>query len=883
MNTIRRLARRLKASVFGRQDEERLREELAEHLELLTEEYRQAGVPLDEARRRARLKLGAGDATTEAWRDQQRLRWLEDLWSDLRYGLRTLRRSPVFTVTAALSLAIGIGANTAIFTVANALLLRPPAGIANPSELVVIGTARGDGGVNPLNHAVYLEIARRTTSLTSVFAEEMFPHVMGIVPPGTEITEPALGRYVSVNFFRALGSFPLRGRLFNDGDEATAVLDYAYWKRRFNSDDGIVGRVLRINRRPVTIVGVAPPDFRGTGIQQCDVWLAIASRDAVSRIVMAGGRVRPDVSFDAAVAELRTIGQVRNPEQGASDNQVRPLSAVPFSLAGSNRNVVLGFSAALMLLVSLVLAVACANVAGIMLTRATARGREIALRAALGAGRGRLARQLLTETTVLFLLGGLLGIGLARALTHLAMTTLPPLATPIVVPLTLDWRVVLFALSLSISAAVVFGVLPALRGSDVEAGSSLKDGVRSSSVRSRLRRSFVVGQIACSVLLVVLGASFVRILRHAGAADPGFDARGVEIATLDLSVTGEPKDGPGAFWRVLIDGVRQMPATEAASLARVPPGGWEGIGLGGVAPGDRAGSTEMVPAGWNIVDAGYFATLRIPLREGRDFAASDTAGSSPVAILSEALARRFWPRASAVGRSLRLPPVRASGGRVEPRLATVIGVAADIRSSSLVDGLAEPYVYLPLTQSDALGMTEQMSIVVRHRGEASLAPMMAIMVHDIDQRLVFAHMESLDHAIALGLTPQRILATMGSAMGLVAVLLASMGIYGVTAYTVTLRRREFAIRLALGAPRARVVQMVFGQSTWLVAVGLGIGLALATGAGQVLAVVFYSLPAAHVPTFVATVALFFATGAAASVIPAGQAVSEGWRRALHED
>ena len=240
----------------------------------------------------------------------------------------------MFTATAALSLAVGIGANTAIFTVANALLLRPPAGIANPSDLVVIGTARGDGGVNPLDHAVYLEIARRTTSLTSVFAEEMFPHVMGVAPPGSEVVEPVFGRYVSPNFFNALGSFPFRGRVFSDGDEAAAVLDYAYWRRRFNGDDAMVGRVLRINGRPVTIVGVATPDFRGTGIQQCDVWLAIGSGAAVSRSVMAGGRVRPDVSFDTAVAELRTIGQAINRDQGASANQARHVERAPILTRG---------------------------------------------------------------------------------------------------------------------------------------------------------------------------------------------------------------------------------------------------------------------------------------------------------------------------------------------------------------------------------------------------------------------------------------------------------------------------------------------------------------------------------------------------------------------
>ena len=290
----------------------------------------------------------------------------------------------------------------------------------------------------------------------------------------------------------------------------------------------------------------------------------------------------------------------------------------------------------------------------------------------------------------------------------------------------------------------------------------------------------------------------------------------------------------------------------------------------------------MFPAGWNIVDSGYFTTLRIPLIEGRDFASSDAEGTPPVVILSETLTRQFWPGQSAIGKAVRLPPAGAGDGRVQQRLATVIGVAADIRSSSLIDGLAEPYVYLPLAQSQALDMTGQMSIVARRRGEASLAPTIATLVQDVDPRLVLARTESLADAIALGLTPQRLLATISSVMGLVALLLASMGIYGVTAYTVALRRREFAIRLALGAPRARVVQMVFRQGTRLVAVGLAIGLALAVGVGQILSVLFYGLPATHVPTLVGTVALFLSIGALASVVPAGQAVRAGWRRALQQ-
>jgi ABC-type antimicrobial peptide transport system permease subunit len=335
----------------------------------------------------------------------------------------------------------------------------------------------------------------------------------------------------------------------------------------------------------------------------------------------------------------------------------------------------------------------------------------------------------------------------------------------------------------------------------------------------------------------------------------------------------------------MIERVRRMPEVETASLARVPPGGWEGIGLGGIAPVDQAGPPETFSPAWNIIDTGYFATLRIPLLEGTDFAPSDTTGAPSTVIVSETVARRLWPGQAAIGKALRLPLMGRSENHVE-RLATVIGVAADIRSSSLIDGLAEPYVYLPLAQSEAMGaedMTATMSIVVRRRGETSLAGAIAAIVQAIDRRLILARAESLDDAIALGLTPQRILATISGVMGFVALLLASMGIYGVTAYVVALRRREFAIRLALGASPARVVQLVLTQCTWLVAVGLGVGLALAIGAGQLLAIFFYGLPAAHLPTLLGTVALFFAIAATASGMPAAQAVREDAVRALQSD
>jgi len=815
-----------------------------------------------------------------------RFRWIEDARQDAGHGLRLLRRSPVFAATAAVSLAIGIGANTAIFTVANGLLLRPPTGIADPAALIDIGAARGDGGLNPVNSTTYLEISRRATSLTSVSAEQLFPHVMGLVPPGTASAETILGLSVTPNFFSVLGTVPSHGRLFGAGEDGAAVLNYDYWSRRFNGNAATIGQTVRINGRPVTIVGVAAQDFRGTGIQKCDVWLSIAPGATSAGNLMPRGRLRQGVAFETAVAELKSMSEAIDRDGGITNGKTPRLSALPYSRAGGNRNVVLGFAVVLMVVVSLVLAAACANVAAVMLTRATARAREIALRAALGAGRGRLVRQLLTETVVLYLCSGLLAIGLARLLMRLAPLILPPLPVSLVVPLSLDWRVLSFAVSLSVLAAVVFGVLPAFKGSRVDARASLNDGTRGSTGRSRLRSAFVVGQIACSVMLVVLAALFVRVLRHAGAADPGFDSRSVDVATVNLSVLGEPNTGTSALWRTMIDRVRESPSVERASLARVPPGGFEGISLGGVAPGDRSSTTETFPPGWNIVDTDYFATLGIPILAGRDFASSDTTGTPPVVVISDALARRFWPGQPAVGKTLRLAIFNARSRRTETRISTVVGVSGDIRSSSLIDGLAEPYVYLPLAQSDAIGATDMtitMSIVARRRSGGNLAPTMATIVQGIDPRLVLANAQPLADAIALGMTPQRVLAAMSGVMGLVAVLLASMGIYGVTAYTVALRRRELAIRLALGAPRARIVRMVSRQSAWLVSLGLVVGLALALGAGQVLSVFFYGLPATHLPTILGTVALFFFIGAVASIVPARQAVRDGWRRALQED
>lgn len=875
---MRRFVERLLNLLRVRQSEGDLTREIEAHLALMQEAYEARGMAPPEARRAAVLAIGGVEQTKELHRHARSFRWLEDARQDVVHGLSLLRRSRLFTVTAAASLAIGIGANTAIFSVANSLLFRPPAGIVAPGALIDIGAARGDGGLNPVSYSTYLEIDRRTTSLSGVVAQSLSPHVMSVLSPDTGVAERIVGQYATVNFFTVLGSHAARGRVFDTNDRRAAVLDYDYWRRRFNSDDGVVGRALRINGRAFTVVGVAEAGFHGTGIHERDIWLAMGPDDGASSVV-ATGRVRPGVSIDSASVEVAAIGGAINLERGGWQRP-QPLSALPFSRAGGNRNIVIGFAAFLMVLVSIVLAAACSNVAGILLTRSTARAREIAIRTALGAWRGRLVRQLLTETVVLYLLGGILGIGVARVLLNL-IALLPALPTPVTVPLTLDLRVLVFALSLSLCAALASGVLPAFKGSKADPGGTLKEGVRSSS-RSRLRGAFVSAQVALSILLVVLAGLFVRVLRYAGGSDSGFDPRGVEVASVDLSMSVAAQSEPQMLWRNAIDRVRELPAIEMASLARVPPGGLEGIGLGGIVAGDRPDGAELSP-GWNIVDAGYFATLRIPIFQGRDFTALDRVGAPSVVIVSDTIARRLWSGQDAIEKPLILEIFNARSRRMERRAATVVGVVGDIKSSSLVDGLAEPYVYLPLAQAEDTGMLTEMTIVARRRGNTTLESQIGAVVRQLDPALVLAKAESLSEAMALGLAPQRVLAAVASGMGLVSLLLAAIGIYGVTAYSVVLRRREFGIRLALGAPRVRVISMVVRQGMRLVAVGAVIGLVLAVGAGRVLSVFFYGLPAAHPPTLLGSALLFAAVGAAASAIPAVHAVRGDWRRALQEE
>lgn len=855
-----------------------LTRELGAHLVLMQDEYERRGMSPEEAFRAARIAMGGVEQTKELHRDARSFIWLNDARQDVAHSVRLLRLSPLFTLTAALSLAIGIGANTAIFTIANTLLFRAPDGIVEPRTLIDIGTFRGDGGLNPMPYSTYLEIGARATTLSGVFAQHIFPRVMSLSASTVATSERVFGQYVTTEFFTVLGARASAGRVFDGGDgdarnsSAVAVLSHGFWVRRFSQNPNVIGRVIRINGRPFTVVGVASPGFQGTGVTSPDLWLPL-SADGGQGSVLAGGRLRTGASAVQAAAELGAIGDSIDREPGTV-RRGQQLHVLPSSRAGGNRNIVIGFAGALVTIVSLLLAVACANVAAIILARSTARSKEMALRTALGAGRGRLVRQLLTETVILFFVGGALGFALARAMVFF-VPFLPTLPLPVSVPLDLDGRVIIFTALLSFLAALASGIAPAVKGSKADPLTALKEDSPSSPGGSRLRSALVVGQVAISLLLIVLAGLLVRALRYAGATDPGFDPRGVAIASLDLSMAAYTDSTRQPFWQDVIHGVRQLPGVEAATLARVPPGGFEGIGLGTIAAEGMPSQGEPFGPAWNIVDSGYFATLRIPLLAGRDFSDGDVAGAQSVAIVGEGIARRFWPGKNAVGESLSVTLLGPKGSS-STRGVLIIGIARDVKSSSLIDGLAGSFVYMPLRQSDTTLMslmTTQMTIVARGRQGQRINAELGALVRRLNPNLAIVRSESLEDSVALGLAPQRLLTTVTGGLGLVGLLLAAVGIYGVTAYSVARRSRELGIRMALGAQRRDVVGMVLRQGLLLTALGAVIGLVLAAGASQVLSVFLYGLPALHVPTFLGTAIMFAIVGLTASYIPARRAIN----------
>ena len=807
---------------------------------------------------------------------------------DLRLALRRLRLAPGFTLLAALMLGLGIAGTVTVFTLINAVFLRPPAGVASPERLVAVYTSDYSGPRFGTSSYPDLEAFRAGAAGLAELAGYTLAPLS--VSAGAERFRTA-GELVTANYFAVLGVVPAAGRLFRAGDPATAaaVISHGLWQRRFGGAADAIGRTVRVAGRSFTVVGVAAAgfagSFRGVG---AELWLPLEAarlfdpeRDGManrgSRDLAVMGRLAPAVSREELGARLDVVARQLHRAYPDSWTDVtgaaRVVTTVPERdgrLFPSIRGPVRAFLAVLMGLALLVLLVCCANLANLLLARGTARRREMAVRLALGGARRRLVRQLLVEALVLAVLGA--GLGLAAAGWGVALLgrLQPPVPVPVALDLDIDQRILLFALAATVLVTLVSALVPALRATRLDTGAGLRADAAGGlgGGRAGLRDALVVLQIAGSLVVLAAAGLFLASLRHATRIDPGFAVTGVALLPVELEVQGYDEPRGRAFYEELLRGARALPGVEDAALVRSVPLGFGGSRRGLEVEGYTPGPGEEMEFGINTVSDRYFAAAGIPIVRGRPFDGRDRAGAPRVAIVNERFARRFWPGADPVGRRLVV------GGEVRE----VVGVARDARYRSLGEAPA-PHYYLPWSQDYEGDMVLQ----ARTGGDArALLPSLTALARGLDPDLPLQAV-TMDEHLGLALLPQRLGAGVLGAFGALAAALAALGLYGVMAYAVTLRTAEIGVRLALGATGAQVRALVVRRGLWLTAIGVGLGLALALLAGRVVAGFLLGVRPADPLVLGAAAAGFSIVALAASWIPAARAARLDPMRALRAE
>lgn len=819
---------------------------------------------------------------------------MQTLLQDLRYALRALRKAPGFAAVVALTLGLGIGANATIFSLINAILLRPPAGVADPAYLVEVYTSDYSGPpFGASSYPDYSDFAANTPELSGLAAYTMEPLN---ISTGAEAFR-GFGAFVSANYFDVLGVTPALGRLFRGGapasaSEAAVVIGYGLWQRRFGGAADVVGRTIRVRGRPVTVIGVAPRGFTGTqtGIG-VDLWATLSTRtsldpssersltDRGSRGLFLVGRLAPgrtasaaQARFDVLAAQLRAAYPEQWTDVRHAPRRITVLEQARAGVLPEIRGAVVSFLGLLSAVAALVLLICSANIASLLLARLTGRAREIAIRLAMGATRARIVRQLLAECTLLALLGGAAGVFLAASAAGLFVRIQPPISIPIVLDVAPDGRALGFASLVAVLTGLCVGLLPALRATRSPGITGLRrNAVTPKGDKHRwltLRAALVVSQVAVSTVLLVLAALFLQSLEHARSVDLGFRPEHVALATLELDSQGYTAERAGRFYDELEQRVRGLPGVESAAIARSAPLDIDYARRGVRIEGYEPASNEDMEIGVNVVDDGYFKTLSIEILRGRAFTARDRPGARRVAIVSESFASRYWPDGSVAGRTIDF-------GRGP---AEVVGVAADAKYRSIAED-ALPYFYVPLRQNP----TTSAVLEVRTAGEPSVVlPGLRAQVAALDPDLP-VRVETMREHLGVSVLPQRVGSIMLAAFGGVGLLLAALGLYGVLAYLVTARTREIGIRTALGSKSGDVMRMVLAEAASVTAAGLAIGLVAAFAAGRLAAGFLFGVAATDPVTYTAVCGLLTLVALAAAFGPAHRATRIDPVEALRQD
>jgi len=849
-------------------------EEWEFHVERRAEENMRRGMPEREARLSAERCFGnAGYIKDVSW-DERGGGVAETLWQDLRFAWRQLTKNPGFSVVALLSLMLGIGANAVIFSLVSTVLLRPLP-ISHPEQVVAVHQVKEKSADSQsMAYLNYKELRDRNQALSSLALYRFVPAALS----HNGVNERVWGYLVTGNYFEMLGVQPLLGRTFTAEEDrertahALLVLSYGCWQRRFGSDPGIVGKSLLLNARSFQVIGVTRPEFTGTesvfapefwAPSQMQPWIepdelnALESRS--SGQWFAVGRLKAGVSAEQARANLNSVGQQLAKEHPEENDGMAFLLTPPGFVIPGLRAGVVAFSGAMMLTVGLVLAIACTNLACLLLARAVLRRKEIAVRMAIGATRWRLARQLLTESLLLSVAGGALGLGLGFLLIRLAQAAIPATDFGLVLDLRLDWRVVCFVASLALLTGIAFGLIPALQASRADVRSVLLESATGSRRRAWLRSGLVTMQLALSLVLLIAAGLTVRSLRHAEALGPGFVPEHAVIASVDVGLQGYDENKGQSFYRQLLDRVRALPGVESATLSSPlqlslnTNTSWvfpEGI--------PRPPVGEMPDAIVERVGPDYFATLRTALVAGRDISERDKAGAPKVAVVNETFARRFWPGQNAVGKRFH------DGGE---RMIEIVGVARDGIYRNYGEGPTLA-VFFPIAQwysPDAVLVvrtpSDSKSAIAAIRGE----------VQALDPTLPIFDAKTLEHHLDVPLFPLHAAAVAVGSFGALALILATIGIYGVMAYSVSQSRQEIGIRMALGARPEDVWRMVLRRGIVITASGMGIGLAGALGVSRIVGNLLYGVSATDPLTFALISLLLCGVALVACFVPARRA------------
>jgi predicted permease len=871
-----------------------LEDEMKLHLELRREQQIEAGVTPEAAGAAARRRFGNQTAIREKSHMSWGWSWLEAFAQDVVYGVRSMLRSRALVVVALLSLALGIGANTAIFSLLDAVMLRSLP-VKQPSQLVLLGTGDWNGisdgfAITELySYPFYRQMQKSNAVFSDVAAAlSMQNNVHGFVE-GREESEPMQVQLVSGTYFSTLGVAAFIGRTLTDEDDKTegnhpvAMVSYAWWNRALSHDPAVLSRKLKIGDATFDIVGVAPPEFFGTTVGVApDIWAPISMMQAVpphwagyadnfSESLYVIGRMKPGVTLEQVTTNVNLVYQqiLRGfPDSPLSQKNLDALSKVhvPVTrMATGLSSLRRKFSEPLKILmtvVALVLLIACANIANLLLARSTARARELAVRQALGARRVRLIRQLLTESLLLAVTGGVLGILLANAGSHLLLRMVSGGRQVVPLDVSINGRLLLFSLAVTVGTAVLFGTVPAFRATKLELVESLKEGrgVQGMGAKSPVAKILVVSQIALSVVLLVGAGLFLRSLFNLTNVDTGFNKENVLRMQVDAGSIGYKVEEPRLYtlYQEIEERVSALPGVRAASFSSFTfhEGSWNNSIT---VPGFEYHPEVVVKH--NVIGNGYFATMQIPLLAGRNFGSQDTATSQKVAIISERAAKTLFPPGNPIGHFYYIGKPERNNYR------EVIGIAKDVKFGDLQED-PETLDYIPYTQrQDYLSDFE-----VRYTGDfGTISTAVQRTIHDVSRTLPITRVTTLDEQVARSITDQRLVAQLSAFFGLLAVFLCCIGIYGVMSYVVVRRTNEIGIRMALGAERSAVRWMVMREVLLLVVIGVGIGVPVALAGDRLISNMLFGLHGNDPMSIATALALMLVVAVLAGYFPARRA------------